>query len=76
MKKLVMVLLCLRVIESEAFAVAMTDPVVIPAGVEWVQRGAFPHDAALVLTGESTHFETAEEYEVRVGYSWWGDVSE
>lgn len=62
----------LRLIETEAFCVEITEPVVIPASVELVQRGAF-YDIPIVVTGDATHFETAEEYEARVGYRWWGD---
>lgn len=63
----------LRVIETEAFCVVITEPVVIPANVELVQRGAFFYETPLIVTSDSTHFETAEEYEARVGYRWWGD---
>ena len=64
----------LRVIETEAFCVVITEPVVIPASVELVQRGAFFYDeTSVIVTSDSTHFETSEEYEARVGYLWWGD---
>lgn len=63
----------LRVIETEAFCVVITEPVVIPANVELVQRGAFFYETPLIVTSDSTHFETAGEYEARVGYRWWGD---
>lgn len=63
----------LRLIETEAFCVVITEPVVIPASVELVQRGAFFYETPLIVTSDSTHFETAGEYESRVGYPWWGD---
>ncbi len=64
----------LRVIETEAFCVVITEPVVIPASVELIQRGAFFYDeTSVIVASDSTHFETAEEYEARVGYRWWGD---
>lgn len=66
----------LRVIETEAFNVFITQPVHLPAQVELVQRGAFfggEDGVVVVAASQSTHFETAEEYEARVGYPWWGD---
>lgn len=69
----------LRVIETEAFNVFITQPVHLPAQVELVQRGAFfgSEDGVMVVTtSQSTHFETAEEYEQRVGYPWWEDTEE
>lgn len=63
----------LRLIETEAFCVVITEPVVIPASVKLVQRGAFFYETPLIVTSDSTHFETAGEYEARVGYPWWGD---
>lgn len=66
----------LRVIETEAFNVFITQPVHLPAQVELVQRGAFfggEDSVVVVAASESTHFETAEEYVTRVGYPWWED---
>lgn len=63
----------LRVIETEAFCVIITEPVMIPASVALVQRGAFFDETPIIVTSDSTHFETAEEYEAHVGYPWWGD---
>jgi len=63
----------LRLIETEAFCVVITEPVVIPASVELVQRGAFFDEVSLIVTSDSTHFESAEEYEARTGYRHWMD---
>ena len=66
----------LRVIESMAFDVGITEPVIVPAGVEMVEHWAFSgcgSEIEVIAAGESTHFETAEEYEARTGYRHWMD---
>lgn len=67
----------LRRIESCAFDVGITEPVVIPAGVEMVEHWAFSGCGGMpievVPTGEATHFETADEYEARTGGRHWLD---
>ena len=67
----------LRVIESCAFDVGITEPVVIPAGVEMVERWAFSGcggcDVTVIPASENTHFETADEYEARTGERHWLD---
>lgn len=63
----------LRVIETGAFErVRVTSGrVVVPAGVEVVEYGAFgpalPIGTEIIILGENTHVETAEEYFRRTG---------
>lgn len=66
----------LRVIETGAFeCVTVTSGrIVVPAGVEVVEYGAFglmsPMDAEIIILGENTRVETAEEYFRRTGEVW------
>ena len=66
----------LRVIETDAFErVRVTSGrVVVPAGVEVVEYGAFgpalPIGAEIIILGENTRVETAEEYFRRTGKVW------
>jgi len=66
----------LRLIESGAFECCLPDgaAVVIPAGVETVQYGAFGlytnPPVTLTLQNPDTHLETASEYAARTGESW------
>ena len=63
----------LRVIETCAFECVEIESgvIVVPAGVELIQYGAFglysAPDMEIVLMSPSTHIETAEEYIVRTG---------
>ena len=66
----------LRLIESMAFDVEITEPVIVPAGVEFVEHWAFSgcgSEIEVIAAGESTHFETADEYEARTGERHWID---
>lgn len=66
----------LRLIESNAFDIVITEPVILPAGVEMVQRWAFSgcgSEVEVIATSDTTHFETADEYEARTGYRHWMD---
>ena len=67
----------LRVIESMAFDVSITEPVVVPTGVEIVEYWAFSgcggRPIEVIPASESTHFETADEYEARTGERHWLD---
>lgn len=66
----------LRLIETNAFDVGITAPVILPAGVEMVQRWAFSgcgSEIEVIATSDATHFETADEYEARTGYRHWMD---
>ena len=66
----------LRLIESNAFDIVITEPVILPAGVEMVQRWAFSgcgSEIEVIATSDATHFETADEYEARTGYRHWMD---
>ncbi len=66
----------LRLIESMAFDVEITEPVIVPAGVEFVEHWAFSGcgtEIEVIAEGDSTHFETAEEYEARTGEPHWMD---
>ena len=64
----------LRLIESMAFEVGITEPVVIPAGVEMVQCCAFSGCGSVIeviASSESTHFETQAEHDARFGETFW-----
>ena len=66
----------LRLIESNAFDIVITEPVILPAGVEIVQNWAFSgcgSEVEVIATSDATHFETADEYEARTGYRHWMD---
>ena len=66
----------LRLIESMAFEVEITEPVIVPAGVEFVEHWAFSgcgSEIVFIAASESTHFETADEYEARTGERHWMD---
>lgn len=66
----------LRLIESMAFDVEITEPVIVPAGVEFVEHWAFSGCGTaieVIAASESTHFETAEEFEARTGERHWMD---
>lgn len=66
----------LRLIESNAFDVGITEPVILPKGVELVQHWAFSGCGAeieVIAASEATHFETADEYEARTGERHWMD---
>jgi len=66
----------LRLIESMAFEVGIIEPVIVPAGVEFVEHWAFSgcgSEVEVIAGGDATHFETAEEYEARTGYRHWMD---
>ena len=67
----------LRVIESMAFDVSITEPVLVPTGVEIVEYWAFSgcggRPVDVIPASESTHFETADEYEARTGERHWLD---
>lgn len=67
----------LRLIESMAFEVGIIEPVIVPAGVEFVEHWAFSgcgSEVEVIAGGDSTHFETAEEYEARTGEPHWMDA--
>ncbi|MBQ3157351.1 MAG: leucine-rich repeat protein [Clostridia bacterium] len=64
----------LRLIESMAFDVGITEPVVIPAGVETVQCCAFSGCGSVIevtAVSESTRFETEAEHDARYGEVFW-----
>ena len=64
----------LRLIESMAFEVGITEPVIIPAGVEMVQCCAFSGCGSIIeviASSESTHFETEAEHDARFGETFW-----
>ncbi len=64
----------LRLIESMAFDVGITEPVVIPAGVETVQCCAFSDCGSVIevtAVSESTRFETEAEHDARYGEVFW-----
>ena len=64
----------LRLIESMAFDVGITEPVVIPAGVEMVQCCAFSGCGSVIeviASSDSTHFETEAEHDARFGETFW-----
>lgn len=64
----------LRLIESMAFDVGITEPVVIPAGVELVQCCAFSGCGSVIeviASSDSTHFETEAEHDARFGETFW-----
>lgn len=64
----------LRLIESMAFDVGITEPVVIPAGVETVQCCAFSGCGSVIeviASSESTRFETEAEHDARYGEVFW-----
>ena len=58
----------LRLIESNAFDIVITEPVILPAGVEMVQRWAFSGCGS-----EIEVIATSDEYEARTGYRHWMD---
>lgn len=66
----------LRVIESGAFECVEIESgeIVVPAGVEVIQFGAFglytPIDAEIIVTSPDTRIETAREYAIRTGETW------
>ncbi|MBR3763716.1 MAG: leucine-rich repeat protein [Clostridia bacterium] len=66
----------LRMIETSAFEsmTVTSGRIVVPAGVEVVEYGAFdmhtPMKAEVVILGENTRIETAEEYFRRTGEVW------
>ena len=55
----------------------ITEPVILPAGVEMVEYQAFSGCGGppieVIAASESTHFETADEYETRTGCRHWLD---
>jgi hypothetical protein len=64
----------LRLIESHAFDVSVTEPVVIPAGVEMVQCCAFSGCGSIIeviASSENTRFETEAEHDTRCGETYW-----
>lgn len=64
----------LRLIESMAFDVGITEPVVIPAGVEMVQCCAFSGCGSVIeviASSENTRFETQAEHNARFGEEYW-----
>lgn len=64
----------LRLIESMAFDVSITEPVVIPAGVEMVQCCAFSGCGStieVIASSDSTRFETEAEHDARLGEEYW-----
>lgn len=64
----------LLLIEQDAIDGEIAQPVVIPASVRMIQRGNFTKETNTILClGDSTHFETAEEFEARTGYPHWVD---
>lgn len=64
----------LLLIEQDAIDGEIAQPVEIPASVRMIQRGNFIQDTNTVIClGDSTHFETADEYEARTGYRHWLD---
>lgn len=66
----------LRLIESMAFDVGITTPVIVPAGVELVEYWAFSGCGSVIeviAASDATHFETAAEYEARTGETHWLD---
>lgn len=66
----------LRVIETGAFECVEIESgvIVVPAGVEVIQFGAFglytPVEAEIVITSPDTRIETAGEYTIRTGETW------
>lgn len=66
----------LRVIETSAFECILvaSGEIVVPAGVELIQFGAFglytPIDAEIIVTSPDTRIETAREYAIRTGETW------
>lgn len=64
----------LLLIEQDAIDGEIYQTVYIPESVQLIQRGNFTNDANIIICqGDSTHFETAEEYEARTGYRHWLD---
>ena len=61
----------LKTLETLAFQSVLVDaPIVVPAGVELIQYGAFGLDglgAEVIVMSPATHIETAEEYAARTG---------
>lgn len=61
----------LKTLETLAFQSVLVDtPIVVPAGVELIQYGAFGLDALgaeVIVMSPGTHIETAQEYAARTG---------